>query len=117
MALFPSTPRFKSANEKRKHYQLVSESINGKIQVRSLGASRRSWRLKWPPMTRTEFDTVYTFLQTLNGQENTFTINVPDPLVPGSDETVTCRLAGELQEYSIGVSSFVEFELDIVEVL
>lgn len=117
MALFPIAPGFRSATEQREHFQLKSESINGKIQVRSLGASRRKWRLTWPPMTRTQFDPIYTFLLTLNGQENTFTIDLPNPTDPGTNQIVTCRLDNELQEFDIGINNFVQFELDIVEVL
>jgi len=114
---FPTTPAFASAKERKKHYQLVSESINGRMQVRSIGASRRMWTLSWPPMTRAEFDTIYTYLDTLQGQLNTFDISLPDPKNPSVNQTVTCRLANEIQEYEIGVDNLVQFELEIVEVL
>lgn len=117
MALFPLGSGYATAKQSKKHYQLVSESINGRMQVRSLGASRRQWVLKWPPMTRAAFDPIYTFLETLNGSENTFTINLPNPLEPTTDQVVTCRLMGEVQEFDIGVDNFVTFEIDIVEVL
>lgn len=118
MALFPSSPGYSSANQSRKHFRFKSESINGKIQVRSLGASRRSWTLKWPPMTRIQFDPIYTFIdETLYGDLNTFTINLPDPKNPTTDQIVTCRLEGDVQEFDLGTDNLVEFELTIVEVL
>lgn len=118
MAAFPSLPYYQSISQTRKHYSLKSESINGRIQVRSLGASRRSWSITWPPMTRAEFDVIYTFIdETLEGDLNTFTIVIPNPKDPLNDETVTCRIDGDVQSYDIGTDNLVQFELDIVEVL
>lgn len=114
---FPTTPAIAEAQASKKYYQLVSESINGRVQARSIGASRRSWTLMWPPMTRAEFDPLYTYIDTIEGQLNTFDISLPDPKNPGTNETVECRLAEPLQEYEIGVDNLVEFELEIIEVL
>lgn len=114
---FPTSPKFATAKESKKHYQLVSESVNGRMQVRSVGASRRSWTLSWPPLTRADFDTIYTYIDTLEGQLNTFDIALPDPKNPSTTQTVTCRLANDLQEYEIGINNLVQFELEIVEVL
>jgi len=68
-------------------------------------------------MTRAEFDPIYTFLDTLEGALNTFTISLPDPENPSVNQTVTCRLDGPVQEYAIGVNNLVDFEIDIIEVL
>lgn len=114
---FPSSPRFESVREKKRHYQVTSESINGKVQVRSIGASRREYRIKWPVMTRAQFATVYAFLDNLEGMLYTFDITIPNPENPSVEHTVTCRMDGPLQEYDIGVDNLVEFEIDAIEVL
>lgn len=115
---FPSTPKYASASQSKKHYQLKSESINGRVQVRSLGASRRSWNLTWPPMTRAEFDTIYTYIDdNLEGMLNSFDISLPDPKNPGTNQTVECRISNMVQEFEIGVDNLVSFELEITEVL
>ena len=79
MADFPSSPGFRRVDTRIKHYHLMSESINGRIQVRSLNSNRRYFTLVFPPMTRAEFDPIHDFINTKEGPLTTFTIDIPDP--------------------------------------
>lgn len=114
---FPTSPGFTEVQTKLKHYQVKSESLNGRIQVRSIGASRREFTVSFPPMSKTEFEPIYEFIAAQQGMLETFSIAIPDPTTPGSNETVTVRLMGDVQEFSIGVDSFYRFEVDLVEVV
>lgn len=114
---FPSNIGFTNVSFGKKRYDLFSESINGRTQVRSLGATRKELTITFPPMTRTEFKPVYDFIESQNGREGTFTIDVPDPSHATNNITITVRLANELQEYPIGVDSLYNYEVDLIEVL
>lgn len=118
---FPTSPGFRSVRTKLKHYQLASESINGRIQVRSLNSSRREFTVEFPPMTKAQFEPVYEFIAAQQGMLETFEIDIPDPTldpaIPGDNETVTVRLANDVQEFSIGIDNLYSFEIDLVEVI
>lgn len=113
---FPTNVGFQEVTFKKKHYDLMSESINGRTQVRNLGASRRELSISFPPMTKSEFAPVATFIDSQNGRAGTFSITVPDPYT-GNNITLTVRLANEIQEYPIGVDSLYNYEVDLIEVL
>jgi hypothetical protein len=114
MPTFPSSPGFRSVNTRVRHYNLTSESINGRLQVRSLGSNRREFTLRFPPMTRAEFDPIHDFINARGGSYETFDIAVPDP-DQATFETVTCRFDGDVQEFSVGVDGLYEFEVDLIE--
>lgn len=118
---FPTSPGFTDVQTRVRHYQLKSESINGRIQVRSLNSRRREFTVSYPPMTKQQFQPVYDFLLEQEGMLETFQIDLPDPSLdpatPGDDETVTVRLANDVQEFAIGVDGFYRFEIDLVEVI
>ena len=40
-----------------------------------------------------------------------------DPTIPGSNETVTVRLASDVQEFGIGNDFLYSFEIDVIEVI
>ena len=114
MADFPSSPGFTSVSTRVVHYNLRSESINGRLQVRSLNSSRREFTLTFPPMTRTEFDPIHDFINAKEGSFTTFTIDIPDP-DQAAYETVTCRFASDVQEFNVRVDGLYEFEVDLIE--
>lgn len=114
---FPSNVGFTNVSFGKKRYDLFSESINGRTQVRSLGAVRRELTITFPPMTRAEFKPVYDFIESQDGRHGVFTIAVPDPSHATNNITITVRLANELQEYPIGVDSLYNYEVDLIEVL
>lgn len=114
---FPTSPGFRNVRTKLKHYQLVSESVSGRIQVRSLNSSRREFTVEFPPMTKAEFEPIYEFVAAQQGMLETFSIAIPDPTTPGSNELVDVRLMGEIQEFNLGVDNVYTFEVDLVEVI
>ena len=114
---FPITPGFRRIQTKVRRYQLSSESINGRVQVRSLNSKRREFTVEFPPMTKTEFEPIFEFIENQDGMLETFQIAIPDPTLPGLSETVTVRLMNEVQEFSIGIDNLYSFEIDLVEVI
>lgn len=112
---FPSNPGFVNVDTRIKHYNLMSESVNGRLQVRSLGASRREFTIEFPPMTKAEFEPIYDFLLLQEGMLETFQIVLPNPTEISGEETVTVRLANDVQEFSKGVDSLFSFEVDLIE--
>lgn len=111
---FPTEPGYTDVQTSLKHYQLSSESLNGRIQVRSIGASRRNFTVTFPPMTRLEFKPIEDFIEAQVGMLETFQIALP---TPDGSETVTVRLANDVQEFSVGVDNLYQFEVEMVEVL
>ena len=114
---YPLTPYFQNVKYKKRHYNLMSESLNGRTQVRSLSSSRREFTLVYPPLTRAEMDTVFTFIESQDGPLGTFTISLPDPLDPATTYSLTARLADDVQEFDLGVDNLYQYEVDIIEVL
>jgi hypothetical protein len=114
---FPASPGFTEIRTRLKHYNLSSESVNGRIQVRSLGSTRREFTLKFPPMTKAEFEPIHEFIDSQEGTLGTFSITLPDPDSPAYAFTITARLANDVQEFSLGVDNLYEFEVDIIEVV
>jgi hypothetical protein len=113
----PTSPGFASVTTRSKHYNMFSESLNGRIQVRSLASSRREFTLVFPPMTKAEFEPIYEFIDSQDGMLDTFTVDIPDPTTPGSNETVTVRLASDVQEFGVGNDFLYDFEIDVIEVI
>lgn len=115
----------RSVETRKKYYDVMSESVNGRIQVRSMGSTRREYTIKYPPMTRAQFVDVWQFIDDLNGRYGTFEVYVPAALSGASFDfttgqgcnEVSVRLANDVQEFSIGVTDVYEFEIDVVEVL
>ena len=112
---FPTEPGFTNVATSYRHYNLMSESVNGRIQVRSLGASRREFNIQFPPMTKAEFEPIYDFILIQEGMLETFQIEIPNPTTSSGVETVTVRMANDVQEFEIGVNSLYSFEVELIE--
>ena len=97
-------------------YNLRSTAINGREQVRNVGGERLEWTVTFPPMTRTEFDAVWSFIYPLDGGITSFTASLPNPFRPGVYENYSVRLANDVQEYDMRKDGLVEFEIDLVQV-
>jgi hypothetical protein len=108
---------YESVSYVLKNYQVMSESINGKVQVRNIGASRYQWSVSFPMMTRSEFDPLWTFIQAQQGMKNVFEMSLPNPKVPNQYKSYEVRLAEPEQEFEIGVDSLISFSMDVIEVL
>ena len=114
---FPTSVGYTNVSISKKHYDVMSESVNGRTQVRSLNASRRELTVTFPPMTRAQFQPIYAFVDSQNGRLGTFQITVPDPNHASNNMTLTVRLANDIQDYPIGVDSLYNYEVDLIEVV
>ena len=74
---YPTTPEFQAINLESKHNNLVSETVSGRQQVRSIGGQRWSFSARYNPMTRAEFQPVFAFVMSQQGRLGTFTIVPP----------------------------------------
>jgi hypothetical protein len=74
---YPSSPGFTAVGFKIKTYSLKSESISGRIQVRSIGSSKFEFSASYPPMTASEFNPVLAFVTAQEGMKETFQITLP----------------------------------------
>lgn len=74
---YPSDPEFQAIGLTSSHANLVSETRSGRLQVRSIGSQRWSFTARYNPMTRAEFNPVYAFIMSQQGQLGTFQITPP----------------------------------------
>mgnify|MGYP003112741529 FL=1 len=74
---YPTTPEFQAINVESKHNNLVSETISGRQQVRTIGGQRYCFTARYNVMTRAEFMPVFAFVTSQQGQLGTFTIVPP----------------------------------------
>lgn len=75
---YPTTPVFNAVNFTSQYFNLSSETISGRIQVRNIGGQRFSFSANYPPMTRSEFQPVSAFIIKQRGMAETFTIVLPE---------------------------------------
>lgn len=99
---YPTDPEFQAINLESRHSNLVSETVSGRLQVRTLGGQRWSFTAKYNPMTRAEFMPVYAFVISQQGQRDTFTI-VP-PVISDSSGTISGTMSAS-SAISAGISS------------
>ena len=74
---YPTTPEFQAINLESRHNNVMSETVSGRMQVRTLGGQRWSFTAKYNPMTRAEFQPVFAFVMSQQGRFGTFTIVPP----------------------------------------
>jgi len=74
---YPTTPEFQAINLESRHNNVMSETVSGRMQVRTLGGQRWSFTAKYNPMTREEFQPVFAFVMGQQGRFGTFTIVPP----------------------------------------
>ena len=74
---YPTTPEFEAINLESRHNNVMSETVSGRMQVRTLGGQRWSFTAKYNPMTREEFQPVFAFVMSQQGRFGTFTIVPP----------------------------------------
>lgn len=84
---YPSTPEFQAINLESKHNNVMSETVSGRMQIRTLGGQRFSFTAKYNPMTRAEFQPVFAFVMSQQGRFGTFGI-VP-PVIGSTSGTAT----------------------------
>lgn len=84
---YPSTPEFQAINLESRHANISSQTISGRMQIRSLGSQRWSFSARYNSMTRAEFQPVYAFVISQQGMLGTFQI-VP-PVIGSTSGTAT----------------------------
>lgn len=105
---YPTSPVFTSANFRSEFFNLSSQTISGRTQVRNIGGQRFTFTAAYPPMTRTEFSPVMGFLMAQRGMAETFTIVLPEVSSSSGSVSVTiaASAAGSIGDTSIAVDGF-----------
>lgn len=91
---FP-TAGFTAAELKSNTNSRLTESISGKTQRIKSGAQYFSIKMKSPPLTRSEFNAIYSFIIQQDGQVESFTI------VPPEISSTTGTMAGTMTVSSV----------------
>jgi len=105
---YPTSPVFTSANFRSEFFNLSSQTISGRTQVRNIGGQRFTFTAAYPPMTRTEFSPVMGFLMAQRGMAETFTIVLPEVSSSSGSVsgTISAAAAGSIGDTSIAVDGF-----------
>lgn len=105
---YPTSPVFTSANFRSEFFNLSSQTISGRTQVRNIGGQRFTFTAAYPPMTRGEFSPVMGFIMAQRGMAETFTIVLPEvSSASGSvSGTILSSAAGSIGDTSIAVDGF-----------
>ena len=105
---YPTSPVFTSANFRSEFFNLSSQTISGRTQVRNIGGQRFTFTAAYPPMTRGEFSPVMGFIMAQRGMAETFTIVLPEvSSASGSvSGTMLSSAAGSIGDTSIAVDGF-----------
>jgi hypothetical protein len=74
---YPADPIASRVQISSLKFNLMSESLSGRRQVRGIGSQRWALTASYNPMTRAEFMPVYAFIVAQNGQFETFTFSPP----------------------------------------
>lgn len=91
--LLPATPEPVSYQIRSKTNTLSSESLSGKILTRKVGGQRFEMTLVYPPLKKSEYGALLSFLNEQDGKNGIFYITIP---VFGS----AAGNAGEYANYS-----------------
>jgi len=75
--LLPESPAPVSYEIRSKTNTLSSESLSGKIITRKIGGQRFEMKLVYPPMQKTDFGTIISFLNEQDGKNGIFYIRIP----------------------------------------
>ena len=105
---YPTSPVFTSANFRSEFFNLSSQTISGRTQVRNIGGQRFTFTAAYPPMTRGEFSPVMGFIMAQRGMAETFTIVLPEvSSASGSvSGTMLSSATGSIGDTSIAVDGF-----------
>ena len=105
---YPTSPVFNSVNFTSEFFNLSSQTISGRTQVRNIGGQRFTFTASYPAMTRSEFSPVQGFLMAQRGMAETFTIVLPE-VSSSSGSVVGTILAGaaaSIGDTSIALDGF-----------
>lgn len=105
---YPTSPVFNAANFRSEFFNLTSQTISGRTQVRNIGGQRFTFSASYPPMTRSEFSPVLGFIMAQRGMAETFTIVLPEVSSSSGSVsgTVTANAVGSIGDTSLAVDGF-----------
>lgn len=105
---YPTSPVFTSANFRSEFFNLSSQTISGRTQVRNIGGQRFTFSAAYPPMTRAEFAPVMGFIMSQRGMAETFTIVLPEVSSSSGSVsgTISAAASGSIGDTSIAVDGF-----------
>ena len=86
---YPTTPVFNSVDFGSENFNLASQTISGRMQVRNIGGQRFKFSAAYPPLSRTEFAPVKAFIMAQRGMAETFTIVLPEVSIKSGTATGT----------------------------
>lgn len=74
---YPAEPEFQAINVSSRHNNLFSETVSGRVQVRTLGGQRWAFTAQYNRMTRADFQPVFAFVTSQQGRLGSFGIVPP----------------------------------------
>jgi len=75
---YPASPVFASVGFKSVYYNLSSQSLSGRTQVRNIGGQRFEFSANYSRLSRSEFAPVLAFVMSQRGMAETFSIVLPE---------------------------------------
>lgn len=102
---YPTSPVFNAVGFTSQNFNLQSETISGRIQVRNIGGQRFRFTASYPPLSRSEFGPVNAFVMQQRGGAETFTIVLPEVSSTSGTASGSPTGTGSLGSTSVTVSS------------
>jgi hypothetical protein len=102
---YPTTPIFSTIGFRSVNYNLSSQSISGRTQVRNIGGQRFEFSAQYTRMTRSEFAPILVFTMAQRGSAETFTIVLPQISSKSGDAsgTILVNGAADIGATTVGV--------------
>jgi len=100
---YPSEPEFQAINVSSRHNNLFSETVSGRVQVRTIGGQRWAFTAQYNRMTRAEFQPVFAFVTSQQGRLGSFGIVPPVIGSTSGDATGTALANGSATAGSLTV--------------
>jgi hypothetical protein len=91
---YPASPIFESVGFKSVYYNLSSQSISGRTQVRNIGGQRFEFTASYSRLFKSEFAPVQAFVMSQRGMAETFNIVLPEISTTSGTASGTVRANG-----------------------
>jgi hypothetical protein len=91
---YPALPIFASVGFKSVYYNLSSQSLSGRTQVRNIGGQRFEFSASYSRLLRSEFTPVLAFVMSQRGMAETFSIVLPEISSTSGTASGTVRTNG-----------------------
>ena len=105
---YPASPIFASVGFKSVYYNLSSQSLSGRTQVRNIGGQRFEFSASYSRLLRSEFTPILAFVMSQRGMAETFSIVLPEISSTSGTATGTVRTNGTspIGDKTIAVDGF-----------